>query len=212
MNNQDIKKLIIGLAEVFGEQLTATRVQVYAQMLSDFSAKEVESGIKRLLESPTTTRFPLPAQIREAIKPTLSIDIAAQELLQRCVRAATSHGYANPTEAKHFVGEIAWRSLGGQSGWVQFCCAGDWCTGGIEIGTARAQLRESIKAKLYQDYPTGRVDLLPPPQTGPKLYLPVMDLEDVQLKKEGFLTNEERGKRLLELRKQIETIGKPVRE
>ena len=205
MNEQKIKQLIIGLAETYGETLSIPRMQIYADCLKEFSLEDVKTGIKRLLKDSKIFRFPLPGQIINAMYPTSTVDAAAQELLQRCVTAIRDFGYANAAESKHYVGEIAWGAIGGHHEWLRFCCAGDNDVGGIEIGTARAQLREAIKAKLFRQFPSGRIDDLPPPGTKPKFNFPHIDPEEILPQR---LNEEETKKRRALLKEQIVRITK----
>lgn len=156
-DEQAIKRTIIGLAEAFGVALSEFRLKLYAEALACMSASEVEAAIRLILKDPELKFFPLPAVILEKVRPTLSIDTATQELLQRCISAVSQFGYMSAKQAHEYVGDIAWEALGGQSGWTQFCCAGDFESGGSEIGTARAQLRGVLKAKLTQKFPEGRI-------------------------------------------------------
>jgi hypothetical protein len=152
-NLKRIKKLLIGMAEYYGEAMNETRLQVCSSVLAEQSAEDVERVIGELMRDPTITRFPLPALILERIAPKLSIDQAAQELLARVLDAVSGFGYAQGSKAAEHLGPLAWRAVGGFTGWENFCASAS--------GVDKAQLRERLKGLLAQEYPNGRVELPP---------------------------------------------------
>lgn len=156
---KEIRRLIIGLAEVFGISLTENRLKLYAEILADLPLVDIESAIKSLLTDASVRFFPLPSAIRERAERKVSVEIATQELLANAIRAVGLYGYNDPDGAREYLGPTVWAALPGPSGWQEFCFAGD-PDGGVSVTTARAQLRERIAAGLRRAHPEGRV-LLP---------------------------------------------------
>lgn len=154
-NAKAIKRLILGLAEMYGEQFTELRLGIYAGALQDLTPAQVEYAVSEIAKDPSLTRFPLPAIIREKIIPTLTLENAANELVGRALEAVARFGYVDPIGAKEYLGEIAWRALPNENGWQDFCCSE------IPQGIARAQLRERIVSVLRRENPNGRVALPP---------------------------------------------------
>lgn len=147
------RKLIVGLAELYGEAMTVTRLGIYAQVLDRLSADKLEQAILVLAQNPTVTRLPLPAAILEAAEPTMTVDDAAQSLLLRSIEAVRKCGPYQREAARKFVGDFVWETLE-NFGWEQFCMEGN------SIG-ARAQLRDAFRGRLKNTFPTGRVTKLP---------------------------------------------------
>lgn len=152
-NAKAIKRLILGLAEMYGEQFTELRLGIYASALADLTPEEVERAVTEISRDPNQTRFPLPAHIREKVQPTSTIEDAANLLLDRAVQAVARFGYVDPGGAKDYLGEIGWRAIGSENGWA------DLCTAEIPQGTLRAQLRGRISAGLRRESPSGRIRL-----------------------------------------------------
>lgn len=177
---RELKRSIIGLAEVFGTTLSESRLNAYAELLCEFPIAEVERGIKLLLCNPEVKFFPLPAVIRDAVERKMGVPDATQELLSRAISAVTRFGWSDPEGAKVFVGPIVWGALPGVTGWEEFCRAGD--EGALPIMAARAQLRDRIAGRLRMEAPTGRVSLMPPgnPSTRTVIYLPGPAADDMR--------------------------------
>lgn len=193
-NLKAVKKLIVGLAEMYGEPLTETRMAIYAAALSDLSAEEVQYAVTEFARDPNQTRFPLPAMLREKIHPTLTVENAANELVGRAIQAVARFGYVDPTGAREYLGEIVWRALPDENGWRDFCCSE------IPQGIARAQLRERIAAVLRRENSNGRVALPPPHEVPLRISVPEnMDYMGLTTPPTGIGD---------ELMKMIEGIGK----
>lgn len=171
-NDKAIKKILIGHMQVWGETFTAERLVIYSRVLSQFTAEQVEAAFKLILQDPKQLRFPLPAQILEKIRPTLSCEDAAQELLARCIGAVSRFGYYDADGARQYLGEDVWRALPGDQGWQEFCSSGDEDVGGLPIGVARAQLRDRISSQLRHKNPTGRLLLSPPGDVPQRTFIP----------------------------------------
>lgn len=156
---KELKILILGLAEIFGVELTEIRLRLYAEILGDLPIADVNAAIKCILADPSVKFFPLPAVIRQRAEEKTTIADATQELLSRALTAVVRFGYPDPAGARAYVGPHVWEALPGASGWDEFCRAGD---DGGGVTTARAQLRERIATSLRRAYPTGQLTLSPP--------------------------------------------------
>lgn len=159
-----MKKLLIGLAEFYGETLTPSRLNMFAQVLSDLAPSDVERAIALLTRDPRITRMPLPAHIRQAVRPDANPEHDALEASNRIVEAIGRFGYYNPRDARDFIGELGWRVVEREGGWETVCEN----TTTRMIPTLKAQWRELAKA-LYARAQRGVDDIPPalPPASGP---------------------------------------------
>jgi len=62
-----LKKMIVCLAEAYGEQITKNRLLIYYNVLSGYDLNEVEKSMSELLTSVEQKRFPLIAEITSRI-------------------------------------------------------------------------------------------------------------------------------------------------
>jgi len=143
--------------------LTPEIVGLYDKNLSDLGYEKLNDALDEILVS-RNSRDPFPSirEIRDKFEPTLTVEQGAQDLITRAIEAVSMYGYNNPEDAKIYLGEIAWRSLPGESGWKEFCMAGDVESGGLPIATARAQLRDRLQMNLKRNFPSGKLSLPAP--------------------------------------------------
>lgn len=163
---QEIKKLIIGLAELYNEQLSANRLVLYAQVLSQFTVAQVQKAVNEIIHDKTVMRFPLPAIIADKIRPSENIDAEANEAANRILQAISKHGWNHATEARSFIGELGWLVVERQGGWENLCAA----VMPEQHGTLKAQWRDSAKA-LYHRAKQGKLHEAPklPSEMGERL-------------------------------------------
>lgn len=143
---RELKKAVIGLAEVFGLELSETRLALYAEALADLPEVEVRRAIVLMLRDPTLKRFPTPAEIRERITPTGNPDHDAIEAANRIVEALSKFGGCNADleapKARAFIGELGWKVVEREGGWSRL--VEDVTT--PQLPTIKAQWRELAKA------------------------------------------------------------------
>lgn len=142
MSDVAVKKLLIGLAEFYGETLTPTRLKMFAEVLSDMPAVELERAIGVVTRDPRITRMPLPANLRQATRPSANPDHDALEASNRIVEAIDRFGWTNPKEAQAFIGELGWLVVQREGGWETICEN----TTARQLPTLKAQWRELAKA------------------------------------------------------------------
>lgn len=170
------KKLIIGLAELYGEALTPSRLELYYELLKGYFPDDVEKAINAIARDPAVTRFPLPAVIIERLQTGfMRPEVAAQEALVRILRAVSLFGRYDPAGARKYLGDPIWGALPGERGWEEFCNSGD-PKFDLSITTARAQLRDRLVARFKIDAKQTGLVSLPAVSTGNKE--PVVLLDD----------------------------------
>ena len=62
--------LMVGLAEVFGGDVSEAKLTIYYAALEDLTLETVERAVKLLVKSRTTASFPKPAELRQAVEGT----------------------------------------------------------------------------------------------------------------------------------------------
>jgi hypothetical protein len=73
----DYKKFaqsIAALGEMFDKQMSKGVVDIYYQTLKDLSDQEFDSAINTVAASQTYNKMPLPAQLRETVRPVINPD------------------------------------------------------------------------------------------------------------------------------------------
>jgi hypothetical protein len=139
---KELKKLLIGLAETFGTNLSEARLSIYVGALSDLPPDVAKEAINRVIADPKQKFFPLPAEIRERVAPSINPDHEAQEVAGRISKAISEHGYWHPEEARRDIGELGWLVVERSGGWAILCES----TLAADIGTRFAQWREMAKS------------------------------------------------------------------
>lgn len=116
---QAIKLILLGLAEYFQTSLTANQLAMYADDLEDLEIEELARAVKFLRRDPSNKFFPRPSAIREIVFGNAKDE--ALEASNRIVEAMSRFGHTNPERAKEFIGELGWRVVEREGGWINLC-------------------------------------------------------------------------------------------
>lgn len=164
MSLPEIKALIIATSAYFGQRLDDIVVTMYAEDLADLPVAEIQRALLALRRDPKTTRFPLPATIRDRIAPAPTEENDAAEAAARIAGAARRFGYTNPERAREFIGELGWRVVQLDGGWQNVC---ETLTED-NLGTFRAQWRQLALAtqRRAKSGQLGQAPALPTPARG----------------------------------------------
>lgn len=138
-------QLLILLAEIYGEKLTESRVNGYLLALKDLTIEDMKRAYDVLLKDPKQTRFPLPAQIRQAAGTGMSDQDEAAHRLGLILEAVRRFGYSNTAMAMGYLGVELWLDVERIGGWQNICCSGDF---NLRDPAIYAQRRNEIKAHL----------------------------------------------------------------
>lgn len=143
---KDLKKMVIALAELYGEVISENRMTLYVSLLGEFRPEEVQQAIRKVCSDPKISRFPLPAQIIAQIRPAIDIDGESRDGAARIIGAIKKFGWHDQEGAKKYLGEICWKAIDTMGGWVSICenMRID------EITTYQAQFRELIKSTIQR--------------------------------------------------------------
>lgn len=143
MNDLDqIKRLLIVLAEFYGASISESRLDLFAVTLEDLGPSKVAQAIKIILRDSKQKVMPFPAELRDLIEGSpqeVGIDIA-----NRIVQAISSYGWTNPDKAKTFLGEVGWFVVEREGGWEKLCAR----VNDENLPVLKAQWREVAKTKM----------------------------------------------------------------
>lgn len=151
--SQDVKRTIILAANYYGRDLKPEVVAMMADDLADLDPRAVIAAFDKYRRETKVHRFPLPAEIRQMVKPQVDTDSAAREIAARITGAVTKFGWANAGDAKGFIGDTGWRLVSDLGGWSHICQ-----NLGVSIDPTafQAQVRDLAKARLTHS--TGAIE------------------------------------------------------
>ncbi len=129
-------------AQYYGREFKREVLAMMVSDLEDLSATAVLEALNTYRRDPKSKTFPLPAQIREMITPTINHDAKAREIAGRIQHAITRFGYSNAQEAQNYIGEVGWSVIQSSGGWSYLCQ-----NHGVNIdpGQFMAQTRDRLK-------------------------------------------------------------------
>lgn len=139
---QEIKKLLIGLAEYFRTTLTPMQLSMYAEDLEDLPLEAIGQAMRQIRRNASERFMPMPSQIRELVSGNARDE--ALEASNRILEAMAKYGYVNPDRAKLFIGELGWRVVEREGGWEALCQR----TSSDDLPILKAQWRELAAATL----------------------------------------------------------------
>lgn len=115
---------------------------IVASGLSFSQALDAYSAYRR---NSKNTRFPIPSQIIDLVKPQVNDDALAREAAIRIQQAIAKFGYMGGDEAQAFIGEIGWQVVRRFGGWRYICE-----NHGIELNplTFHAQARDIARTQI----------------------------------------------------------------
>lgn len=148
MNQNERNQLGLTLNALCNYYSRPANPQTIAMMvddLSDFSLGEVMNSIKVYRRNPKNRVFPLPAQLIEIIRPQENTRNEAVEAAARIVEAVSKFGYSNPSEAKMFVGDLGWRVVERNGGWLYVC---ENLGVNLNVNSFQAQARDLAMATI----------------------------------------------------------------
>lgn len=132
-------KTIAALGAFYDKPLSAQQITMYAEHLMVLSPEELSFAIKKYQSDPENKFYPLPAILVSMVKPKENSELdIGREVAGRIIQAVSKHGYTNPNQAKEFIGELGWKVVERQGGWVTLCSEMNDQTKGI----MQAQMRD----------------------------------------------------------------------
>jgi len=116
-------QMITATALYYRQDIPKSVISMYIDDLIDagISFEDASSAYKTYRRNPKNSRFPIPANIIEIIRPQISPDAEATAASARIYQAISKFGYCNPMEAKVFIGSLGWSVVQRMGGWVRIC-------------------------------------------------------------------------------------------
>lgn len=104
--------------------------------------------LKGMLAEIRPGKFPSANDILERMGRTTAVpddDLVARDISGKIIRAITKIGWANPKEAKAYIGDLGWQVVELQGGWHIVCDVTN-----DQLPTMQAQWRELAKAQIMK--------------------------------------------------------------
>lgn len=161
-----LKKLIINVAEYYGRELKPQVVTMMATDLEDLDFAMVQEAYNKYRRGDKLMRFPMPSQIREIADPTADEKNVAVDVIRRIWTAVVKRGYTwdegysygdgrywwnNGVRYLLFsdavsaeLGPIAWNVIQARGGWKSVCDSAN----SMDEGQFIAQGRDHALAQI----------------------------------------------------------------
>jgi len=117
----EVKKMIVALCAYYQHPLPDQVVEMYAKDLADLPLEKLAQAFHEIRRDPKTTRFPLPAIIRQRTEGPVNAENAAIQIAAKIPEAISKFGWNNPEKAKAFLGEVGWLIVQREGGWANLC-------------------------------------------------------------------------------------------
>ena len=119
---QHLKALLVAMALYYGQEIADAALGLYVEDLEDLALADVQRVLRELRRDPKTTRMPLPAVVRARIVPeAMSDEDLAIEAVNRIFEAVARWGWNNAARAKLMIGELGWKVVEMDGGWLTVC-------------------------------------------------------------------------------------------
>lgn len=157
MIQSGLAKAILLTAAYYGREISEAVLKMYLRDLSDLDETKCILAYDAWRKMPENRTFPLPAQIREMLNPTISLtnEQKAADIAGRLVGAVSKFGYANAQEAREFIGEVGWQIVELRGGW-NFICRNLGVS--LSPSTFEAQARKQIEFSLKSNQVFGSLE------------------------------------------------------
>lgn len=118
---QNIKLALIKLAEYYRFEITQSQLEMYADDLSCLSQEQLIQAIQTYRKNPDNKFFPMPGALISIITP-LETELDIGRIVSgKIMTAISKFGSYNASEAKGWMGEVAWEVVQFQGGWKSLC-------------------------------------------------------------------------------------------
>ncbi len=136
-----IGELWLNLAEAMGHQTpSAPALTMMLDAVNDLDPDRVIEALRNWMRGPNGRRFPLPADIREAVGAHVDKKTIAVDSSSRIVESVSKFGLYQARAARAHIGELGWRAVERMGGWENLCA--HLGTRALPITMAQAQLRD----------------------------------------------------------------------
>lgn len=117
----EIAKILAGLAEYYGREITKAQMPMYVEDLLDLDLGELMAAILSYRRNPGNKFFPLPAQLRAMTNQGASLEDEAALIASRIAGAISRIGPYRSADAREAIGEVGWSVVSHSGGWEATC-------------------------------------------------------------------------------------------
>ena len=131
------------IAMLYEKELPAHFLNKMIEEIQDLDSHSILKALRVFRCDNKNKTWPRPADIRSLLNPTLSIETKAEQVANSIPLAIKKYGWASPSEARKYMGEVAWRIVETHGGWLDVCSKHGV---DLDVGVFHAQARDSAKA------------------------------------------------------------------
>lgn len=137
-NLKNYQRFWVWVAEYYAYPITENQVKMWAEDIQEYNLMDLKRAFMAYRKDKNNNFIPRPNQIIQLLEPEISPRALADEAAGRIYQAITLCGYDNSNGAKEFIGELGWRVVEREGGWVSICrtCSEQ------NKGTTKAQWRD----------------------------------------------------------------------
>lgn len=146
MTNEEKKRIgnkWLELAKFFGRDLSLEAVVMAVNVLDDLDANKIEKVMDDWFRESPLQRHPSPAEIRDKVCPSITPRTQAVDISSRIIASVAKFGWANPRDAREYIGEAGWAAMERLGGWQYVC---ENLGNNLPLTTVQAQLRDVCEA------------------------------------------------------------------
>jgi len=156
-HTKSISRILTMLAEYYDKILSKSQLTMYSAHLQDLTTEELQAACSTYTRDPNNKFFPLPAMLRQLIRPVLiGDDENAREAAGRILASVSKFGHTNTERAREYVGDLGWAVVARQGGWLNVCTM----LTEDNVGMLQAQWRE-LAISLQRRARAGLLDTPP---------------------------------------------------
>ena len=155
MNEQNKNEMIVfwlNVANYYRQNVPDETIRMYAYDTRELSLTELRTAFENYRASNQAAFMPLPAVLKNIVRPPLDEDAEANEVVSRIIHCLSP--FKPAAEAQEQMGGLAWEVVRSLGGWSEFGRRP------MPDSFAQRDMREMAKAKLLRAR-QGRTDVLP---------------------------------------------------
>lgn len=137
----------LAIAQMVGRDLSIHSLGMMLDAVADLPDQELERAFNQWVMQSKVSKIPMPAEIREIVKPPTDDHSFAVETASRIIGSISKFGWANPTGAAYYIGPLGWEIVQRFGGW-NYICENLGIGTGLDLTTFNAQIRDAAKAAL----------------------------------------------------------------
>ena len=145
----DVMKLFSLMFAFYQKEVQTQVLAMYAHDLREFSYEEIERAFEIYRDDPANKFPPMPAALKKILRPQIDPHSIANDVASKVHGAVSKFGWNQPQAARAHIGEIGWEVVREYGGWEYIC---QHLGLALDIGTFRAQVRETVKARVTISY------------------------------------------------------------